>query len=776
MGGFLEVVGRASVRLRWFVVVAWILAAVACAHFLPSLSSVVDTQNSAFLPADQPSVQAAALEAPFQSSGTSQALLVASRGGAPLTAADQQAIAAASRAIEKVPNVSIVKNVATSATGAATLVSIAATVPPAGGTTDALVADIRQVLAKPTIEGVRVPSGLSMALTGSIAVSADNARANQAAQARTELLSYLIIIVILAAVYRSVLGPIVNLVPAGVVLVLSGPLVASLARHGLPVSAVAPVMMTVLVLGAGTDYGLFLIMRFREELEAGLEPHDAIVAAMRQVGESVVFAALTVSAALFCLLISSFGVYRGIGPALAISILLMLAASITLTPALVAIGGRAMFWPTRVRPGSHHEGLWGRVAERCARRPVLTCTAGVAVLGILALGFLGFATTGFSGGNASPAGSQSAEGSAVLAEYFPASVTNPTDLLLVFPEPVWSSPAELDALAQAQASFSASPLLHSVNGPTNPLGITLTPAQLGQLHAALGPPSALPVMTPATLPPGITAQTYQLYRSVGQYVSPDARTVRYASTLATGNPTDAASVAAVPGLRSLAASVAQDVGATRNGVYGFAAYSYDVERVANRDLLQIFPVVGIVIGVLLGVLLRSVVAPLFLLATVALSYAATLGLTNLIFVHLGSQPGINFVLPFLLFVFLVALGEDYNILVMSRIREESLLHGTERHGVQRSVVAAVGATGTTITSAGIILAGTFGVVGLAGGSSQLQEIGTALALGILLDTFIVRTLLVPSIAQLLGHWTWWPSRLGRMEAAAGLAQAPAPTP
>jgi RND superfamily putative drug exporter len=778
MEGFLERLGRFSARCRWAMVVGWIVVTVAAVHFLPALSSVVDTQNSAFLPASEPSIQAAALEAPFQSSTQSQALLVASAAGRTLTPADEAAVLAAEEAVRAVPGVTTVKDLATSANGQARLASVEAAVPASGSVADREVTSIRHVLDQSRFGSVAVPADLTFDLTGTLAISADNAAANRKAQERTELLSYLLIILILLLVYRSALAWLINLIPAAIVLSLSEPVVGVLAKHGLPASPVTPVMMTVLVLGAGTDYGLFLIMRFREELELGLEPRPAVAAAMRQVGESVLYAGLTVAGALFCLVISSFGIYRGLGPSLAIGILLMLVASLTLTPALLAISGRATFWPSKVRRGNHSEGVWGRVAERCAAHPAVTLVSGVVILGVFALGCVGFTTTGFSGGNSAPARSGSAAGLAVLDANFPASVTNPTDIVFTFPESVWTAPGGVDRLAAAQQQLVASRHFAAVTGMLNPIGdkAQVTPAQLSGLYAAFGPPNRLGPAPPSSL----TAEQqkiYSFYRSTAQFVSSDGRTVNFATSLSTGDPTDAASVAAVPALRQLTTSIAHQIHATDSGVYGIAAFSADVERVANADLLKIFPIVALVIAILLALLLRSLVAPVFLLLSVGLSYFATLGITHVIFVRWGGQPGINFVLPFMLFVFLVALGEDYNILVMSRIREETLLHGTEPQGVHTSVTRAVGATGSTVTSAGIILAGTFGAVGLVGGSAQLQEIGVALAIGILLDTFVVRTLLVPSTVQLLGRWTWWPSRLGRARAsrpAAATVEEPQP--
>ena len=200
-------------------------------------------------------------------------------------------------------------------------------------------------------------------------------------------------------------------------------------------------------------------------------------------------------------------------------------------------------------------------------------------------------------------------------------------------------------------------------------------------------------------------------------------------------------------------SVARSIGATSSGVDGFVALASDIGTLSMGDLVRIIPIVMLVLALLLALVLRSLVAPLYLVASVALSYLASLGFAVLVFVVIGGQDGINFVLPFFMFIFIMALGQDYNILVMTRIREEA--HFAP---IRVAVGHAIEATGTTVTSAGVILAGTFGVL-TATGDTQIVEIGVGLAAGILLDTFFVRTLLVPAVAVLLGRWNWWPSRL-----------------
>jgi RND superfamily putative drug exporter len=224
-------------------------------------------------------------------------------------------------------------------------------------------------------------------------------------------------------------------------------------------------------------------------------------------------------------------------------------------------------------------------------------------------------------------------------------------------------------------------------------------------------------------------------------------------------------------------AVGASAGATATGLLGNLEFSYDIRAISASDLERIIPIVAILIAILLAIVMRSAVAPLYLVASVVVSYLGALGLTGILFVRLGGQAGLNFVLPFLMFVFLMALGSDYNILVMSRIREEA------HHLPLRDAVArAIGKTGSTVTTAGVILGGSFAVlaisVGGSAGAAQIQQIGYGIAAGVLMDTFLVRSLLVPSVVVLLGRWNWWPTSLGidrpASEPAVG-ASKPEPT-
>ena len=317
----------------------------------------------------------------------------------------------------------------------------------------------------------------------------------------------------------------------------------------------------------------------------------------------------------------------------------------------------------------------------------------------------------------------------------------------------------------------------SVSGPLNANGTALTAAQYAALYAAYGPARAMPASAAAHVPPAQLA-AYQSYRASGSYVSADGYTISFATSLAAGSATTTAAAQAVPAVRAAAARAARAAAAAASGVTGQAAFTYDVAQLSDSDLRTVIPIAIAVIAVLLALVMRSLIAPLYLIVSVVLSYFAALGLTVLVFMNAAGQPGLTFILPFLLFMFLLALGEDYNVLVMTRIREEA-----QHLPLREAVGRALSVTGTTVTSAGLVLAGTFGVLAIVGSGSAgaqnvrtIVDVGVGLALGVLMDTFLVRTLLVPSAAVLIGRWNWWPSALSRAQRASPRPPGPTMTP
>ena len=434
-----------------------------------------------------------------------------------------------------------------------------------------------------------------------------------------------------------------------------------------------------------------------------------------------------------------------------------------------------MFWPSKVVAGDVQESWWGKVAQRVVARPARTLAIGLVVFGALALGSLFYAPAGFGGDLTAPSGTDAAAGNAALAKYFPQASSNPTNLILKLATPVWQDPA---AVVSAEDQLHATGLFTSLSGPFDPAGAPIPPATYARLHATLGDPKLLAPVPPAGSPGAqVPAALYDSYRATSRFVSSDGHTIQFEAGLTAGDAGSTPALNAVPAMRRALTTVQHSIGATASGVAGEAPALYDVSSISDSDLIRIVPIAILAIGLLLALVLRSLVAPLYLIASVLLSYLAALGLASIIFIKLGGSGGLTFLLPFLMFIFLLALGEDYNILVMTRIREEA-----HHYTLRDAVVRAVGASGPTITSAGLVLAGTFLVLAVTGGSgsggSQIRDIGLGLALGILMDTFLVRSLLVPSTVSLLGRWNWWPGKLAEMdeleEPPRGEADAPAP--
>jgi RND superfamily putative drug exporter len=760
MTRFFAGLGHFAVRFRGPVVVAWVVVVVVCVQLLPSLASVSKATNSAFLPASSPSERAAQLASPFQNSKLAAATLVAASSSSPLTEVEQQAITKFEATLRTLPRVRLVRDLGISPNGKARQALIEAAVPAfGGGDASQLVHSIRS-----DFKAASVP-GLSFYLTGDLPTIIDSQQSSKHSQNLTQLFSVVFILALLLVAFRALLAPLVTLLPAALVLTLAGPVVAEATHIGVQVSVITQVLLIVLVLGAGTDYGLFLVFRVREELRRGLEPQAAVVKAVSTVGESITFSALTVIVALLSLVLAQFGIYQSLGPALAIGIGLMLLAGLTLLPALLAIFGRAVFWPTRtVREDRPRTGIYSTLAKRVVRRPLWILVAGVAVFGGIATGALTSTTAGF-GNTSTPSGTNSAAGAAVLARDFPASNVQASAVLFRLPYSVWSNPA---ILATAQADLARSQQFRTVVGAL--AASRLTPAEVSALQAELGAPGLLPPAEPGGA--AVSPELYNSYRELAQFISPDGHTIQFSTLLLHNNDNSALALAAVPAVRTAVAQVASRIGAEENGIFGILPFAYDVQNISNTDLVHIIPVVAVLIALLLALVLRSLVAPVYLVVSVVLSYLATLGLVSVVFVHILGQDGINFLLPFLLFVFLMALGSDYNILMMTRIREEVQLMPL-RQAIQRAVAM----TGTTISTAGLVLGGTFAVLGLAGGgtsgAAEIQQIGFGVAAGVFMDTFIIRTLVVPSAAVLLGRWNWWPSRLSRTPAAAGAEETSA---
>ena len=760
MNRFFDALGRVVVRLRWIVVFIWIVGALLAVHSLPSLGSQVNNNNGAFLPASAPSNQADLLAQPLSGAATlTRVPIVAVTSNVSFDAADRSALSALLVRLRAVPSVTSAHYLYTSPNSRAAELIIVSSVPNQDEGSAAIFVD----QLNSAVEAFTVPGDLQVHLAGAVAAVVASAAQSAKQSGEFQSASILFIILLLLLIFRSLLAPFVTLLPAVLVLLLSGSFIGALGSAGvLKVSFFTQILLIVLILGAGTDYGLFLVFRVREELQNGVEPKVAVVHAVRRVGESITASAATVIVALLTLLAASFGLYHDLGLPLAIGIAIMLLAGLTLLPALLAILGRVVFWPSKTPARDQSTGVWGKVAARLVRRPVLTLVTGVLVLGSLSVFALGFKATGFGGDVAAPVGSSAAQGNMALATYFPQSSANPTDVIMHFAKSVWNDPVQMEI---ATNELEGGNVFSTISGPLDPIGISMTPSALSSIYQRLHSyGSAQSLITKSLVPPAganISTAEYDTYLATASFISADGHTVLWATGLAAGTPGSTSAINAVPKIRNVVSRVARDAGANASGVTGETPALYDVSAISNADVGKIVPLAILAIGLVLALVLRSLIAPIYLILSVVLSFLASLGISVIMFMKIGGEGGVVFLLPFLMFIFLLALGEDYNILVMTRIREEA---GKDK--LRPAVVRAVSATGPTVTSAGLVLAGSFVVLAVVGGAGagngDVRVIGFGLAVGILLDTFVVRTVLVPAIVELLGRWNWWPAKVGRM--------------
>ena len=500
----------------------------------------------------------------------------------------------------------------------------------------------------------------------------------------------LVVAVILIIVYRSPILWILPLFSAIIALSLAGGVIYELAKHNIiTVDGQSQGILSVLVLGAATDYALLLIARYREELHLHESRVVAMKKAWRGVVEPIIASGSTVTLGLLVLLLSQLTNNRGLGPVGAIGIVAAMITILTLLPALLVLFGRWIFWPKRPAFDSADEklsGLWSKIAKATERSPRKYW----AIAGIILVALAAFSTSlhanGLSTSQSFTKKTDSVIGQSLLPNYFPAGSGEPTQIVV-----------SSDKAAEVTTK------LRAISGVT-----TVMP------H------------------PGTTV--------VNGKVLLDA-------TLAYGPDSDKA-VNLMPAIRSAAHSAdpASLVGGTTS-VY------YDTHQATRHDQMTIIPVILILIAIILGLLLRSILASLLLLVTVVLSFLATLGASSIVFHHLFHFAGEDSSFPLFAFVFLVALGIDYNIFLMTRVREETIKHGT-KFGMTKGVTV----TGGVITSAGIVLAATFTVLGILP-LVFLAELGFAVGFGVLLDTLLVRSILVPALVHHIGPKVWWPSKL-----------------
>ncbi|MGN6687133.1 MAG: MMPL family transporter [Actinomycetales bacterium] len=539
------------------------------------------------------------------------------------------------------------------------------------------------------------PLGVDSYVTGVGGQSADAVKAFGGLDSILLLVALGVVFVILLVVYRSPLLPILVLLSAGFGLGLASFVVYLLADGGvLTLSGQSQGILSILVVGAATDYSLLLVSRYREELRRHENRADAMLTALKRAAEPIIASAVTVALGVLCLLASGLNSNRSLGPVAAIGIVCALAAAITFLPAVLTLLGRAAFWPFRPKFGSavvEHGGIWGRIADAVARRPRRIWVTAVAVLLVLAAFLPTFRGSGTSASDIFLNPTESVQGQDALARHFPAGSGSPA--VIVAPA------SAVDSVVRVASQTE-------------------------------GVQSAAPVTAPGGSAPRV-----------------ENGLVEVQATLADGPDTPAAEDTVLR-LRDRLDSVSKEA-----LVGGPTAQQLDVRETSAHDLRVIIPLVLVVVFIVLALLLRALVAPLLLVAANVLSFAATLGASAIAFNHIFGFAGADPAVPLYSFVFLVALGVDYSIFLMTRVREE-----TKHVGTAQGVDNGLAVTGGVITSAGIVLAATFGALAVVP-ILFLVEIAFIVAFGVLLDTLIVRSLIVPALSLEIGGRIWWPSKL-----------------
>ncbi|MGW2115405.1 MMPL family transporter [Streptomyces zhihengii] len=551
-------------------------------------------------------------------------------------------------------------------------------------------------------------AGLAVHITGPGGTSADFSEAFEGIDSTLLLAALGVVVVALLITYRS---PTLLLVPVFAVigaLFAAQAVIYLLAAHaGLTVNGQSAGILTVLVFGAGTDYALLLVARYREELRRHEDRHEAMALALHRAGPAVLASGATVVLGMLVLMAAEMNSTRGLGPVAAIGVAVALVAMVTLFPALLVLFGRWIFWPVIPHTGSAEpteRGVWARTGARIARRPRTVWTATALVLAVFALGLTQLRAEGIDNADAFTGKPDSITGQEVQARYFPAGSGDP--LVVV-----------------------------SDVGRAREVGAVVAGTEGVVPGSLLVPPGTVPVHEGRVL---------------------------FEATLT--DPADSQAA------RDTVERVRDAVHAVPDAdarVGGGSAALLDMDTATTHDNLLIIPLVLLVVLLVLTALLRSLVAPLLLIGTVVLSFAAALGMSALAFRYVFDYAGESTDFPLFVFVFLVALGIDYNIFLTTRVREEA-----RKHGTRQGVLTGLAATGAVITSAGLVLAGTFAALGTLP-MVAFAEIGFAVALGVLLDTFIVRSVLVTSLFLDVGDRVWWPHRMARGPAApAGDAPPP----
>ncbi|MGW3201383.1 MMPL family transporter [Streptomyces sp. NPDC001118] len=693
-------IGSTVVRHPVWTIVAWLIAAVAIVATAPSLPS--NSDESSFLPKSYESIKAADLQQKaFPSAFTPSAIALYQRtDGGKLTAADKQDIARITTELgnKHIDQVQKVVPGPPSKDGRYDLTLVQMDSKNAGQPKQADAAKTLRDDVKQLSKGTH----LDVKLGGSAAQALDQQDSSKRGQALIGFGTFAIILVTLLIIFRAPILAVLPLVLIGLVSAVANGLIAYATKlFDLQANSSISSILIVVLFGVGTDYFLFLMFRYRERLRAGDEPKEAMVNAVGRVGEAIASAAGAVIIAFLALVLSTLGFLKQMGPALAIAVGATLVAGLTLIPAVVSLIGPKVFWPSKSwqkEPDNARFAAFGRGVQR---RPALTAAVSGLILVALSLGIFSFHATFDLASGSMPKTKESMVVQDQMQQAYSAGAAAPTDVYLSSADGKPLDKAGFDTYAQK---------LGAVDGVAS--------ARVTQLNK-------------------------------------EGTTADFTVTLKYEASTDKA-IDTVGKVRDVAHSDAPD--GTKAVVGGMSSIYKDINTAVNHDYKTVFPVAAVLIMVILGLLLRSVVAPLYLMASVGLGFGATLGATVWIFQKGEGHSGLMFMLPVIMYLFVVAIGTDYNILMIARLREEA----REGREPREAAGMALRHAGPTVAAAGFILAATFATMMLAG-NSLLTEMGFAVSFGIAVAAFVMAMFFTPSLTALIGHAAWWPGHGDRSE-------------
>ncbi|MFD0257025.1 MMPL family transporter [Kitasatospora indigofera] len=693
-------IGQFVVTRAWWVIAAWVVAAIAIIGTAPKLTA--QTDEAAFLPKHYESIQASELqERAFPASFTPGALLLFERtDGGKLDAADQATMnkvvqGLSDKHIALVEQIIPVSAQSTSKDGkyALSMVAIDKTKMQSeeyGEAAKALRAD-----------GAELTAGtpLKFQVGGQSAMNLDQKDSSALANALIGGGTVVIILITLGIIFRS---PIIALLPILSIFVYSmvaNGLIADASKiFGLKSDASMSAILIVVLFGVGTDYFLFLMFRYRERLRAGEDRRTAVVNAVGRVGEAIASAAGAVVVAFAVLVLSSLGLFKALGPSLAIAVAVTALASVTLVPAILSlIPEKVLFWPSKAWQREPKGARFAAIGKAVSRRPGIAALGSGVVMLALALSVVGYKGTFDLAGSSMPKSKESMVVQDKMMNAFSAGAADPSHVYLT----VTQDGAKLDTAA-----------------------LDAYAAKLGGVAGVAS----------ASLPQ--------------DGLSKDGGTANF-TVLLKDSPASNQAISTIAGLRDTAHEEAP--AGTKAYVGGITSVYKDINTAMAHDYSLVFPIAALLIMVILGLLLRSVVAPWYLMASVGLGFGATLGATKLVFQNFAGEPGLMFMLPIFIYLFVVAIGTDYNILMIARLREEA----REGRSPREAAGEAIRHGGPTVAAAGFILAATFATMMLAG-NTLFSEMGFSIAFGIVLAAFVMSLFFTPALTALLGKAAWWP--------------------